>query len=118
MTAKKKVTVEDLLAKTRKSRKVKIGDMEVTIQAIGSKAYDDLVGEHPPAKGSKDDTWNTSTFPPALIAASMADPVMTVEQAEELWTSESWSRGELGGLFSAIVKLNVEGIDVPFSEPG
>ena len=90
-----------------------------TIRAIGSKAYDVLVGLHPPTADQKKDqlTYNPDTFGPALIATCSVSPSLTPNEAKELWDSDEWSRGEVMELFAAAVEVNSKGLDVPFTKP-
>jgi lysozyme family protein len=55
-------------------------------------------------------------FAPALVAACLVDPVMTEDEARELWNSDFWSAGELDQLFSTASQLCLEGMNVPFNE--
>jgi hypothetical protein len=122
-------TIDQLLKKPQRVKTIPVaiqtddgGIVEVAmrVRAIGSSEYDALLAEYPPtAKQKKDDPntpYNPETFPPALIAACAAEPTMTVEQAEEIWKSEHWSRGELTTLFFGCMEVNARGLDVPFSE--
>jgi hypothetical protein len=43
------------------------------------------------------------------------DPVLTVEEWQEIWTSESWSRGEIGDLYGEAVSLCTSGFNIPFN---
>lgn len=90
-----------------------------TMRAIGSKAYDTLVAMHPPTADQKKDgiTYNPDSFGPALIASCSVVPLMTPNEAKELWESDVWSRGEVMALFGAAVEVNSKGLDVPFTEP-
>ncbi len=116
-----RATLEQLLAKPPRTVtvEVSVGDAKATMlfRALGSKEYDDLIAKHPPTKKDKDDggVWNTETFPPALIAASSLDPKITDEESEKIWESPDWSRGELFDIFTRLVRLNQEGLDVPFT---
>ena len=58
---------------------------EVTFRfrALPEKAYSDLVAAHP--SSTEGEAWDTDTFPPALVAASCIDPVMSEEDVAELW---------------------------------
>lgn len=47
-------------------------------------------------------SWNPDTFPPALIAQSLVEPEMTLEQATELW--EEWSDAEAGTIFDLCLR--------------
>ena len=50
--------------------------MTVKVRAIGQRAYDALLGDHPPTKKQKDngDSYNIETFCPALISQSLVEP--------------------------------------------
>jgi len=124
MTSKKpaRATLGDLLNKPPRTKEVRIksGDAEVTIlfKTVGSRQYDDLVADHKPTKEQTKENyqWNPETFPAALISACSVEPEITHEEAEQLWNSPDWSRGELMDVFMALIKLNSDGLDVPFSE--
>lgn len=119
-----KATIEQLLNKPSRQVTVDVtvdgGTAQMVFQALGAKDYDDLVAEFPPTKKDKDDggVWDSEKFPPALIAASCLEPSLTREQAQQLWESPDWSRGELYDIFSRLVRLNQEGLDVPFTQSG
>lgn len=108
-------TVADLLSKKPKSQDVKIGDLRVKIVAIGAKAYDDLIGAHPPTAKQKKDgaTFNVDTMAPALLSRCMVDPVLTAEQADELYNSDMWSAGEMGSLYLQCMRLCTDGLNLP-----
>lgn len=95
-------------------------DLVIRYRAISSRAYDDLVAAHPPTEKQKKDgsVYNIDTFAPALISAVSLDPKLSVEQANEIYTSDDWSPGELGTLFINALKLCNAGMDVPFSVAG
>ena len=124
--ARKNATLEDLLKKPARTKDLIINvpsgkstnELVVTLKAIGSKSYDDLLAANPPTSEQKRDsqTYNAETFAPALIAACAVSPAMTLEQATEIWTSTEWSRGELTELYIACVEVNSKGLDVPFNE--
>jgi hypothetical protein len=120
-------TFTDLLNKPVRAKtitlKVPLGEdgeveeLQVKVRAIGQRAYDALLGEHPPTKKQKEggDSYNVETFCPALISQSMVEPSITFEEATELWTAETWSRGELSELFFTCVEVNSKGLDIPFT---
>ncbi|MDQ1504880.1 MAG: hypothetical protein QOD57_2607 [Actinomycetota bacterium] len=91
-------------------------DAVVTLRfrAIGHVAYDELVRAHPPvadqiveAKAAGGDlNYNAYTFPPAVVAASLEEPKMTLAEVAELWESPDWNLAELSALFSAAVEVN------------
>lgn len=98
------------------------GSNEVTLkyQAIGMRAYDQLVSKHPPKpeQRAEGNSFNMDTFAPALIAACSLEPEISLSEAQEIWNSEDWSRGDVMVLFRNAVELNNRGLDVPFSENG
>jgi len=120
-------TLTDLLNKPVRSKTITLkvpgsenGDIDeltVKVRAIGQRAYDALLAEHPPTKKQKDggDSYNIETFCPALISSSMVEPEITFDEATEIWGSEAWSRGELTELFFACVEVNNKGLDIPFT---
>jgi hypothetical protein len=122
----KRATLDQLINKPRSSAEFSLylsdgngGSNEVTMkfQAIGMRAYDNLVAKHPPkaedrAEGS---SFNIDTFAPALIAACSVEPEITHAEAKKIWESEEWSRGDVMVLFRNAVELNNRGLDVPFT---
>lgn len=119
-------TFKDLLHKPARTREVilKVPDENgtvieyvVTLRAIGSKAYDVLVGMHVPTAEQKKEgaAYNPDTFGPALISACSVNPHITPNEAKELWESDEWSRGEVMELFVAAVEVCSKGLDVPFT---
>lgn len=90
----------------------------VKIEAIGNKAYDQLVGKHKPTAKQRDEghIFNPETFPAALISACLARPKLSEEQALALSKSEAWSGGEFGGLFVRCQRLCQGNPDLAFSE--
>lgn len=92
-------------------------ELTLKVRAVGQQVYDSLLAEHPPNKKQKEngDSYNVETFCPALISKSLVEPVLTNDEALELWASETWSRGELTQLFFACVEVNNKGLDIPFT---
>ncbi len=91
-------------------------------KSIGRVEWDNLVITHPPTEENKEiektAAWNLDTFPPALIALSCQDPVMTLEQATALWENDDWSGNELTRLFSTAWAVNQEQPSIPFDRLG
>lgn len=120
--ADKQATLEMLRGKRRRTKdlKFKIGDDEVVLkfQAISAKELDALRSRHKPTMDQKMEgmQFNPETFPPALISACLVQPVMTYEEAKEIWDSDDWSQGELATLFGTAMDLQTEGLNVPFTE--
>lgn len=86
-------------------------EVPFTLRYIGDKAYSDLLAAHP--ADSDNEAFNSATFPRALIAASCVDPVMTEEQAAELF--EKLNQGEIKKLFDAAWDVHNAADVVPFS---
>jgi hypothetical protein len=125
---RKPATFAALVGKPPRTKELilKVPDVDGTVvehvmvlRAIGSKAYDTLVGMHPPTPEQKKDGagYNPDTFGPALISACSLEPYLTPNEAKELWNSEQWSRGEVMDIFSTAVEVCSKGLDVPFTEP-
>lgn len=72
------------------SVEVVAGDDEFTfeLRALSFRQWADLLAAHPPTAAQQKDLpnadHNPDTFPPAVLAATCVEPVMTVEQAAEL----------------------------------
>ena len=57
--------------------------------------------------------FNPDTFPPAAIAASIIDPPLTREEAEELCST--WPEGQVTRLFTTVLELNMAERAIPRS---
>lgn len=120
---------EVLSSKQKASREVPIivgpgKRVNFRFEALRSADYEALMAEHPPTLAQRSNfreqmlksgvppasigalPHNIETFPPALIAACCVSPAMTLEQAQELWTSERFATGELESLFEAAQAVN------------
>lgn len=82
-------------------------------QALGRTAYSDLLAAHAPRPGTDDVSWNNETYPHALIAACCVEPVMTVEQVDQL--TEVLSQRQRNELFNAAWSAQVGETKVPIS---
>lgn len=87
----------------------------VRFRSVGRHAWDDLIRAHPPteeqvaeakAGGMVELNFNSDTFPPAAVAASLVEPKMTADEVAELWDSPDWNQAELGILFAAALEVN------------
>ena len=84
----------------------------VRLRGLSDRALSDLTAQHPPRTG-RDEMWDPTTFPPALLAACAVDPVMTGEQAGRLL--ETVTRGDAARLFTAALEASTHAVSVPFS---
>jgi hypothetical protein len=82
-------------------------------RALGRTAYSDLLAAHEPRKGTDDASWNNDTYPHALIAACCIEPVMTVEQVDQL--TEVLSQRQRNELFNQAWSAQVGETRVPIS---
>lgn len=90
---------------------------EFRFQAVGAKAWADLVAAHPPTAADRKveprAEIHADTFYPAAIAASAVEPEITVEQAEQLRAllpDDLWTL-----LGTATMQANIGGGDTPKS---
>lgn len=86
-------------------------------RSIGRRKFEELVFQHQPTKEQLDDAkkngngplqWNTDTFPPVLIAASLVSPEFTPEEVKDLWEDDDWSGSELAEIFFTALACNNE----------
>lgn len=94
-------------------------------QAIGNRAWSDLLKDHPPTTAQQKEAlqagdplqFNPETFPKAAIAASCTQPEgMTLAKVQELW--ERWNFDQCQKLWGACLAANVGSTDVPFTDGG
>lgn len=88
--------------------------VDFKLRALPRSEYRAMLDDHPPVDSGAE--WNPDTFCPALIAACCVDPVMTGEQATQIWNE--WEAGEVGRLFLACWQLNEQTAGVGFTLPG
>lgn len=83
-------------------------------RAIGATDYDKLVTKFPPTTEQKanGDNFDLNRFAPALLAQVSIEPTMDADEWSEIWTSESWGRGEVSALFWGAVNLCNKGMDL------
>lgn len=79
-------------------------EVSFVLRGVGRRAFTDLVGDHPPAADQLEKAtelgiqlqWNTDTFPPALVAASVVVPddwdLEDWAEAYEDWPTGVWAR--------------------------
>ncbi|MEO3978769.1 hypothetical protein [Streptomyces sp. CAU 1734] len=91
--------------------KMRKAEVEFRFRALGARAYSDLLAAHPgkePGEG-----FDPDTFPQALVSACAVDPVMTPEQAGELF--EVLNEGQRNTLMQGAYDVNNETASLPFS---
>lgn len=84
-------------------------------KGLGRRRYDDLISAHPPTEDQRkkhkrqtggDLEWDPEKFPVAVVAASLVEPHLTVDQVAELWNDDTWNSAELMELFWAAINVN------------
>ncbi len=92
-------------------------EVSFVFEALGNKAYSDLIDEHPPTDEQITEfgrlEWNPETFPPAVIQASCIEPELTPDDVEHIM--EEFSSGDVQALFNTALLVNVERASVPFT---
>lgn len=89
--------------------------VRLVFRSIGAKAYDALVDAHPATDEDHDEIrailgstarapYSGETFPPALIAASLAEPELPPEEVAAIW--DTWNKEERTLLFNAALSVN------------
>jgi hypothetical protein len=90
---------------------VRDSETEFKFEALGDKAWSDLVAAHPPKE--KGHAFDPETFAPALIAACAIDPVMTPDQVKELF--DVFNHAQRDALWQGAFDVNTEATGIPFS---
>jgi hypothetical protein len=100
--------------------------VEFKMRAVPNKVVRRLMGEHPPTEEQKEAwekemegeslpqavinrglSYNTDTYPPALIATCLIHPKMTADEvAEMIWDSDNWNEQEKSALFQLALQAN------------
>lgn len=122
-TQKRREELNELLAEAEEAEEA-AADLIVpfVFRSMGREAFEDLVSAHKPTRKQKDDyrqeliargvpaneelPYDPDTFPPALIAACLASPKLTEDEAKELWDDPAWSQAELSLLLQAAQAVN------------
>lgn len=107
-------TIADLLARPSAERTlvVSVGPgkrRSLTLRAVSRPTFDALVDAHPPRDDDRDEfgmpkRWNPDSFWPALVAASLADPVLSEAEVVQVWAA--WSKADTERLAKVAYDLN------------
>lgn len=112
-------TPEQVTALEKELRKLRASVDEATVRmvfrSIGAKAYDALVDAHPPTDEDHEEIrsvlgttarapYHGDSFAPALIGASLAEPVLSADEVQQIW--DTWNREERTQLFNAALSVN------------
>lgn len=127
-TQRKRASLDILTSKAKVEKEVSVvvpgddGPVEMTLlfRSIGSKEYDRLVTNCPPRPDQKKEgaSYNIDQFGPELISRVCVDPVMTLEDAQKIWNSDEWNRGEIWDLFTNAVEVCTNGLEVGPTKSG
>lgn len=86
--------------------------VEFRFQALGHRAYSNLLAAHPAPEGSKE-PYDAGTFLPAVLAACCVEPTLTPAQVDQLL--DRVNDGTARTLFAAALAVNEEPSPIPFS---
>jgi hypothetical protein len=125
--ARRPATAADLLKKPARTREVTFrstddsGDpveLVLVLRAVGAKQWDDLVADCPPSADQKKEgaLYDVAKFAPRLVSACSYTPLITQDEAEEIFASDSWNNWETQSLFLAAARLCNQDFDVPFTD--
>lgn len=129
VSRRRQASLNDLLKKPRRTGEYTLYSKDdagqelvltLALTAISSRAYDDLVSLYPPTEKQKRDgaVFDVDRFAPAVIAAVVTEPRLSYDDAVQIYESDTWSGGEVTGLYLACMRLCNTGGDVPFTERG
>lgn len=100
------------------------GTVPFVLQALPEPDFQKLVEGHPPRRDGDgvneldaQNGYNRATFLPALIRASVIEPLLDEEDWELLF-AEGLGYGQVGQLAAAADRVNGGRVDVPFSPAG
>ena len=91
---------------TELRQQVRESSREFRVVSIGDRAWSDLIAKHPPSESDKKDgvPWNVETFYQEAFAQSIAEPKLTVAEAEKL--IEVLSASQVRNLVTAVLDVN------------
>lgn len=94
--------------------------IEFKFQAISAREMDALRAKFPPTKAQEKDGFgvNFEKFNPALVAATLIEPELTLDEITDLYADDNWSAGELAELHNTASAVCFEGASVPSSANG
>lgn len=109
----------ELLARPLPTSTVAVGGFTLPLQALSSKALDDMITRYPPEKGKEGATVFNEDMRFELIARTVVDPQMDADQVRALL--DAWDRASVVKLQTAVFDLNWAGASeekVPLSGTG
>lgn len=124
-----RATLDQLKKKTRVIKTVQVGilgddgqqvKVEMIFQAISAAEFDLLKSKFKPTQDQKKIglDYNPDKFAPLLLSRTCIEPVMTEDDARDIWESDNWNRGERMQLLMAAMEVCTKGLDIPFISSG
>jgi hypothetical protein len=104
-------------------------EVKFTFRSMGRALFEKLMADHPATAEQRAEVkkiqaessmmldppkWDGQTFPPAIIAASSFDPIITLEEAQAMYEDPNWSPAELLRLFECALSCYWEVEEIPF----
>lgn len=81
----------------------------IEFTAMEADAFEELLGQHPPREGTKDEAWDVTTFPKACFLACAPGP-WTAKKWEE-WAKTKINEGERIKLYNTAINANIRVLD-------
>lgn len=97
-------------------QRIRAASQTFLFRSVGDKTNSDLLAAHPSPKNDQGEplyAFDPTTYPVALIAASAVEPVMTTQEAEQLF--DVLNLDQRNQLFGAAFRANQRSVDIPFS---
>jgi hypothetical protein len=90
-------------------------------RALSRLEYQQVVDDHPPSpedneaaqKRNSMALWNSDTFPPAIVAATLQSPRLSTDQVMILWNDRKWPAGDLNALFLGAQRACTRRVEAP-----
>lgn len=95
--------------------------LTITATALSGPQLQELRATYPPrasvdVEDGQEAGFNLDEYPPAYLALSVIDPVMSQDEWKEVWSSNAWSVSERVELWQQVYSLSFVGFDIPFGE--
>lgn len=108
------IKIAEEIAKLREE--VRASSRNFRLVSVGDRVWSDIIAKHPPDDEEKSQglPWHVESFYRDALAASIAEPQMSPEQADKLL--DVISAGQVRKLVGAMFEVNGGGDDLPKSE--
>lgn len=97
---------------------VRASSRTFTFRALGRRAYQDLLDQHPARDEDHEDVqaqglgqkaaYHALTFAPAVVQASAVDPALSDADIADIFETGNWNHNEVAQLFMAALEVNTQ----------